>query len=309
MAMEVDAEAEEEDGPPPVLPSDRLRHVVLVTGLSGAGRSSALKYLEDLGYYWVDHLPLRLLPDYLAYRLHGEGGPGSRVAVGITLLEQADAEAFQEAYRRIAEFAARHDLVFLDSRHEILINRYRETRRRHPMAREATVAEAITREAAVLEQVRPLADVVIDTSDLTVHQLKHRLDLMFAGDHPLEDLVIFVRSFGFKYGANTDADMVMDARFLANPHYDPQLRPLTGQDAEICQFLEKDGEVNRFLEHLGELFDYLIPRYRSERKRYFTVDIGCTGGRHRSVYLVERLAERLTRVGYTVQIRHRDLGR
>lgn len=292
------------------LPPPRLRQLVLVTGFSGAGRSSALKYLEDLGFSWVDHLPVALLPACLAHWMAEGAAEHRRVAVGVVLQTGEDLTVFLEAHGQLSGYTEHTELVFLEARHEVIINRYRETRRRHPLARtNATVAEAIDQEAAILAQVRPMADIVVDTSDMTVLQLKHRMDLLFAGDYPMESLVVFLRSFGFKYGANTDADMVLDARFLSNPHYDPLLRPLTGKDAGVREFLERDGEVNHFMEQLGELFDYLIPRYRQERKRYFTVDIGCTGGRHRSVYLVERLAEQLGGKGYTVQVRHRDLHR
>ncbi len=282
-------------------------HLVLVAGLSGAGKSSALKFLEDLGYYWVDNLPLQLIPTYIEYFAQ-EGVPFHRMAIGIHIRNQGCLEPFQTCHKRLNTMVGRLDLIFLESKIDRVVSRYRETRRRHPLARNRTVREAIVLEMAEMEPVRAMADLVIDTTEMTVPQLKDRLDLLFQ-DSPDSNLVVFIRSFGFKFGVSTDADMVLDGRFLPNPYYDPQLRPLSGRDKPIIRFLEKDGEALVFLDRLQSLFDYLIPRYQKEKKRYFTIDIGCTGGRHRSVFLVDRLSERLSQLNFNVLVRHRDLDR
>ncbi|MBF0310992.1 MAG: RNase adapter RapZ [Magnetococcales bacterium] len=288
--------------------SNTIEHLILVTGLSGAGKSSALKYLEDLGFFWVDNLPLSLIPAFLSTLVQNGGERMRRMAIGIHIREQGCLESMASLRQQMSLVAQRVEILFLEADFDRLLTRYRETRRRHPLAMEGTVQEAIAQEAAHLERLRAMADLVIDTSSLTVGELKARLDQLYHLDEA-SDLRIIIRSFGFKYGSSTDADMVLDGRFLANPHYDPKLRPLTGLDDDVKAFLEKEGEAVEFLDRLGNLFDYLVPRYRREKKRYFTVDIGCTGGRHRSVFLVEGLADRLRTQGYHVLVRHRDVGR
>ncbi|WP_130472986.1 RNase adapter RapZ, partial [Candidatus Magnetaquicoccus inordinatus] len=289
-----------------------ISHLVLLTGLSGAGKSIALKYLEDLGFYWTDNLPISLIPAYLQY-LQGTGEEVIRVAVGIHLREGESLSRLQSDYQRIAEWAVHCELLFFEANPETLVNRYQETRRRHPLTHGCTVREAILLERQAMEPVRAMADLVIDTSRTTTPQLKDRLAQLF---HEMQverrqegELTIFLRSFGFKYGANTDADMVLDGRFLPNPYYDPALRPYNGREEPVIRFLERDGEALAFLDRLQSLFDYLIPRYQKEKKRYFTVDIGCTGGYHRSVFLVEQLSQRLQQQGFMVLLRHRDLHR
>ena len=287
--------------------SGRINHLILLTGFSGAGKSSALKYLEDIGFLWVDNLPIQLISDLVDHLIR-DGGGDSQVAIGIHMRNQESLPSFLECYKGLAEKAQRFEMLFFEANLEVLISRYRETRRRHPLVRDHTVKEAIAMEMSDLEPIRAMADRVIDTSRMTVPDFKEHLSQLFLNESG-SDLLVFIRSFGFKFGSNTDADMVMDARFLPNPFYDPALRSFCGKDAEIVKFLEDDGEVNSFLEHLESLFNYLLPRYRREKKRYFTVDIGCTGGRHRSVYLVENLAARLQAGGNKVIVRHRDLER
>ncbi|MBF0627093.1 MAG: RNase adapter RapZ [Magnetococcales bacterium] len=281
----------------------KIRHLILVTGLSGAGKSSALKYLEDLGYFWVDNLPFELMPTCLE---HFARQGQAHLAIGIHVRDRVGVECFQECRQPLFDLAERVETLFLEADTDVLIRRYRETRRRHPLAQELTVSEAVRLESDNLALVRANADMIIDTTAMTVPQLKEHLDQAFHADLDA-DMMIFIRSFGFKHGVSTDADMVLDGRFLLNPHYEEALRHLTGLDEPVVRFLEQDGEALLFLDRLTSLFGYLIPRYQQEKKRYFTVDIGCTGGQHRSVYLVERLAERLIRLGHPVRVRHRDL--
>jgi UPF0042 nucleotide-binding protein len=289
-----------------------VSHLVLVTGLSGAGKSIALKYLEDLGFFWTDNLPILLIPAYLDHVRQGGSGI-VRVAVGIHLREGESLQRFPSDYQHVASLAEHSEILFFEAGPDTLVNRYQETRRRHPLAQECTVREAILLERQALEPVRAMADLVIDTSRSTTPQLKERLAQLFqemlVERRQVGELTIFIRSFGFKYGANTDADMVLDGRFLPNPYYDPELRPYNGREEPVMRFLERDGEALSFLDRLQSLFDYLIPRYQKEKKRYFTVDIGCTGGYHRSVFLVEQLTQRLRQQGFMVLTRHRDLHR
>ncbi|MBF0429594.1 MAG: RNase adapter RapZ [Magnetococcales bacterium] len=287
--------------------SNKIRHLILVAGLSGAGKSSALKYLEDLGFFWVDNLPFELMHVCMEHFAQDRYA-NAQLAIGIHLRDQGSLSCFQECRNRLTDFVERIETLFLEAHADVLIRRYRETRRRHPLAQELTVQEAVYKEIENFGLVRAQADMIIDTTSLTVPQLKDHLDQVFHSGADA-DLVVFIRSFGFKYGVNTDADMVLDGRFLLNPYYDVALRALSGRDEPVVRFLERDGEAMVFIDRLASLFEYLIPRYRQEKKRYFTVDIGCTGGRHRSVYLVERLAERLIGRGCQVRMRHRDLER
>ncbi|MBF0158830.1 MAG: RNase adapter RapZ [Magnetococcales bacterium] len=285
-----------------------IRYLVLVTGFSGSGRSSTLKYLEDLGFFWIDNLPLQLVPAFMDYLVEEEVQRYHRGAIGIHMRGPGCQTLLDNCRQQLLTQVEQVDILFLEANFEQLVRRYRETRRRHPLAIDRTVREAIELEATYLEPLRAMADLIIDTSATTVPALKDRLDMLFhteLGQSP--DLMIFLRSFGFKYGTNSDADMVLDGRFLANPYYDPSLRHLTGLDEPVQRFLEQSHEAEEFLDRLQALFDYLVPRYRQEKKRYLTVDIGCTGGQHRSVYLVTRLAQRLTHKGFQVLSRHRDL--
>ncbi|MBF0358152.1 MAG: RNase adapter RapZ [Magnetococcales bacterium] len=288
-------------------PLNQIDHLILLTGYSGAGKSSALKYLEDIGFHWVDNLPFHLIPQFVDHII--SDGPGiSRVAIGIHMRNKESLDKFHACYDGISKKAKRFEMVFFEADFAVLTTRYRETRRRHPMVRNHTVQEAITLEVANLEPIRAMADMVIDTSRMTIPSLKEHLNLVFQPDSG-SDLMVFIRSFGFKFGSNTDADMVLDARFLPNPFYDPALRPYCGSDSQIIKFLEDDGEALAFLEHIKTLLNYLLPRYKLEKKRYFTVDIGCTGGRHRSVYMVESLTKMLRNDGHNVEMRHRDIDR
>ena len=311
-----------------------VSHLVLVMGLSGAGKSSALKYLEDIGFHWTDNLPLSLIPTYIEHfnsknkqddrsswfaSEHGEKKPTIvRVAIGVHWRDHGSLAKFQDSYQNLSAMVDNMELLFMEASLETLISRYRETRRRHPLVKNSTVQETISLEMQYFEPIRAMADLVIETSRTTVPQLKDRLEQLFQEDNYGRPdykrangsvLTIFLRSFGFKFGVNTDADMVLDGRFLPNPYYNPDLRHLNGCDPAIISFLKKDGEALEFLDQLQSLFDYLLPHYQKEKKRYFTIDIGCTGGRHRSVFLVEQLTKRLRHQGFRVLMRHRDLDR
>jgi UPF0042 nucleotide-binding protein len=280
---------------------------LLITGLSGAGRSEAARSLEDLGYFVVDNLPPALLPK-MAELAAGPGGPG-RVAI---VVDARGGVFFGELARALEELrgqrvAAR--IVFLDASDEDLVNRYEATRRRHPLAPGDRVAEGIRKERLMMESLREDADLVIDTSGLTPHDLRDRIREMFATAPPEAGLSVTLMSFGFKYGSPRDADLVLDVRFLPNPHWVDELRPLPGSNEKVREYVEGQEEYGAFMKRLEALLDVVVPGYVSEGKSYLTVAVGCTGGRHRSVVVVEDLAEYFGEHGHRVSVDHRDLNR
>ena len=278
--------------------------VLIVTGMSGAGRSTALKALEDLGYEAVDNLPLSLLPALVAPGT----GPGRPLAVGVDArTRDFGVEPFLE---ELDEMLERRDIavrvVFLDCNAEVLRRRFTETRRRHPVAPDRPVTDGIAHEARLLAPLRDRADEVIDTSNMSIGDLKRLLDAGFALDRA-QGLAVFVTSFAYRRGLPHEADLVFDVRFLRNPHYDQALRPQTGLDAPVGEFIEADADFASFFDNLTALLEPLLPRYSEEGKSYLTIAIGCTGGRHRSVYVAQRLGAWLAGKGERVSISHRDL--
>ena len=278
--------------------------VVLVTGMSGAGKSTALKMLEDLGYEAIDNLPIRLLRRLLA----PEDDRLSALAIDMDIrTRDFDAESF------IAEMvllAAREDLaldlVFLDCDDGVLRRRFTETRRRHPLARDRPVMDGIARERRLMLRLRDSADLVIDTSRLAIPEFRRLMTRRFALDAGPE-MAVSVTSFSYRRGLPREADLVFDVRFLANPHYVERLRPRNGKDRQVAAHLEKDAAFGPFFESLTGMLRDLLPRYAKEGKSYLTIAIGCTGGRHRSVYVAERLARELGSDGRAVSVNHRDL--
>ncbi len=279
------------------------RRVVLITGMSGAGRSTALKALEDIGYEGVDNLPLKLLPALV-------GEAGSRpVAVGIdsrtrdfavsSVIEELD------ALRGDPSFDVR--LIFLDCDDEVLRLRFTETRRRHPLALDRPVTDGIARERQLLSPLRDRSDRVIDTSGLAIGDLRRMLQAGVATGEGAT-LAVFVVSFAYRNGLPRDADLVFDVRFLRNPHYVPQLKALTGRDPQVRDYVEADPDFAPWFERLTAWLRPLLPRFEEEGKSYLTVAIGCTGGRHRSVTIAERLAAWFTAEGRRAELRHRDIG-
>jgi UPF0042 nucleotide-binding protein len=276
--------------------------IVVITGLSGAGRSGAAAVLEDLGFYVIDNLPTPMLPTIVD--LASQPGAGiDRLAL---VSGRNHADVLPEV-ARIRSEGHRVTLLFLDSVTPVLVQRYDATRRKHPLAdADGGVLEAIERERELLDPVRSEADLVIDTSDLNVHQLKERLVGAFeTADSP--QMQISVQSFGYKNGLPLDADIVMDVRFLPNPHWDVNLRSLTGHDPRVREYVLGRPESVSFLDHLERLLVNVLPSYRSEGRRYLTIAIGCTGGRHRSVAVADELARRLVEGGNEVRSSHRDV--
>ena len=276
------------------------RRLVLVTGMSGAGRSTALKELEDLGFEAIDNIPLAMLDSIDTDR------SGRPLAVGIDA--RARDFAIEAVLERIADAAARFDIapLFLHADEETLTRRYRETRRRHPMAPDGSLVAGIERERRLLEPLRRAADIVIDTSLLTAHDLRRLLRAHFTSDRQ-EGMSIFVTSFAFPLGLPREADLVFDMRFLSNPHYIDALRPLTGRDEAVGAHIAADPDFASFLESVGGLLGKLLPRYAREGRAYLTIAVGCTGGRHRSVFTAEELARLLHERGWRATLTHRDL--
>jgi len=284
------------------------RRIALVTGLSGAGRSTAMRALEDAGYEAVDNLPLTLLSSLVL----SETDPAHArpVAIGVdTRTRDFGVDALVAAIDRLlGEQGLDVRLLYLDCDDETLARRYTETRRRHPMATDRPLIDGIKAERRLLEPLRARADRVIDTAALSANQLKRLVQDDFALDAPA-GLALSIVSFAYRNGLPREADLVFDVRFLSNPHYRPDLKPLTGKDADVARFVERDPGFHAFFDGLSDMIVALLPRFEAEGKSYLTVAVGCTGGRHRSVFVAERLAERLTQGGRRVNLVHRDLDR
>lgn len=288
----------------------RTVDLVVVTGMSGSGKSTAIAALEDEGYYCIDNLPTALVPRFVELCAGSSDLSGlSRVALGLDLRDSAYVEKWPQVRRRLE--AVGHDvfMIFLDASDDVLLRRFSETRRAHPLAHERDLPEAIQAERRMLEPLKERTSLVIDTSDMTTHELKRRVREVVTGQANAQGPTITVKSFGFKYGIATDADMVLDVRFLPNPHFVETLRPLTGTDPAVADYVLERDETRAYLKRLRELFDFLLPLYQTEGRSYLTIGIGCTGGRHRSVTLAEVLGEFLRERGHVVIVRHRDVER
>ena len=280
--------------------------IVVVTGLSGAGRSTALRVLEDAGFYCVDNLPPALAPDLLTL-VGQEGGP-SRVGLGIDVRTGAFLTGHEEMLAQIEALGHRVEVIFLDCGDAVLVRRFSETRRPHALAEEGDLLAAIRSERERLAPLRARADLVVDTSEFTVHDLRHHLIEYVARDQDRPSMVVRIISFGFKYGVPVHADLVFDLRFIPNPHFVDELRPLSGLDDLVSSYVLGAEDTKGFISRLGALLDYALPRYAHEGKAYLTIALGCTGGRHRSVALAEELARQLSE-SQTVAVSHRDVER
>jgi UPF0042 nucleotide-binding protein len=280
---------------------------LLLTGLSGAGRSEAARSLEDLGYFVVDNLPPALLPK-MAELAGSPGGPG-RVAIVVDARGGVFFGELSQGLEELRELRVPARIVFLDASDDDLVNRYEATRRRHPLAPGDRVAEGIRKERLMMESLRADADLVIDTTGLTPHDLRDRMREMFAEAPPEAGLLVSVVSFGFKYGSPRDADMVLDVRFLPNPHWVAELRPLPGTAEKVREYVEGQEEYGTFMHRLEGLLEVLVPGYVAEGKSYLTLAIGCTGGRHRSVVVADDIVDYFRERGHRVSVNHRDLDR
>ena len=281
--------------------------LVVVSGMSGSGKTLALNTLEDLDFYCVDNLPAELLPDFIRTATHPDRA-SQKLAVGIDVRSRGDLANLPKSLARVGALGLDPRLVFFDTNDDVLLKRYADTRRRHPLSHLGlALADAISLERQVLKSLRAIADVVIDTSALNVHQLRREV---ITGFGLVDDstLSLLFESFAYRRGVPADADFVFDARVLPNPHWDPQLRPLSGRDADVRDFLDAQEDVAEYVRHVSDFLDAWLPKLKSSTRSYATIAFGCTGGRHRSVYLAEQLAEFARTRGWPeVAVHHREL--
>ncbi|MBB3225674.1 UPF0042 nucleotide-binding protein [Luteibacter sp. Sphag1AF] len=282
-------------------------HLVVLTGMSGGGKTVALRALEDLEFYCVDNLPAALMPQLVAAVSHGEHGPRKRIAVGVDVRNRvADLQRMPQVLSELAMAGVQVHLIFLDSRDDVLIKRYSETRRRHPLSIERlSLAESIDQERRLLRPLVNIADKVIDSSDLNVHQLRRLFATGYA--EASDGTTLLFESFAYRRGLPPDADFVFDARCLPNPHWEPALRPLSGRDLPVREYLEAQPMAGEYYVDIVRWLETWLPRFQGADRSYVTVSIGCTGGRHRSVYLVEKLAQHFRAERGNVLTFHREL--
>jgi UPF0042 nucleotide-binding protein len=282
--------------------------VIIASGLSGAGKSHAINCFEDMGYVCVDNMPSPLVPKFVELSAQSKS-KAVGVALGMDIREHEIAANFRELYDGLKNDGYSVEVLFLEASDETLVRRFSETRRPHPLDKDSPLMEVIREERELMRPVRELADRTVDTSAMTAHNLRDELERLYEPSGEGKRLTLSVMSFGFKHGVPYDADLMFDVRFLPNPHFVPELKPLTGLDGPVSDFVMNNNDTDTFMGKLCGLFDFLLPLYRREGKSYLTVAVGCTGGRHRSVAVAESLAEKLKQRGQDVLVRHRDKDR
>ena len=292
--------------PSPVGNLDEARELVIITGLSGSGKLSALKAFEDLGYYAVDNMPIELVPRFA--ELIAESAATTRAALVVDVREGQGLERFPSILKQIRKTLAT-TVIYLEASEAALLRRFSETRRPHPLGRGDRVAGAIKSERKVLDPIRNVADIIIDTSNFNVHELRTHVQDKFVSGGTGKDLLISSLSFGYKNGIPLDADLIFDVRFLPNPHFIPEFRPLTGKHPKLVAYLRKFPQTREFLDRVTSMMLFLLPHYIHEGKSYLTVAFGCTGGQHRSVMIAEEISRRLGKEGYRIKTAHRDMPR
>jgi len=281
--------------------------VVVITGLSGSGKSTAIRALEDIGFFCVDNLPIILLPEFLAIQSAPTKGV-SQVAMVMDLRENEFLEKYPQIFVQLKEKGYRIEIIFLDASDDVLMHRFSETRRIHPLAPRGSILDGIRLEKEKLAPLKKMADKIIDTSSCNVHQLKDIIQRHFLSAAK-KSLIIQVGSFGYRYGLPVDADMVLDVRFLPNPHFVDELRPFDGHDPRVRDYVLESESGRAFVEKLFDFMDFLVPMYEREGKSRFTIAVGCTGGHHRSVVIANLLGAHLSGKDYFVNITHRDIGK
>jgi len=282
--------------------------LVIVTGLSGAGKSYVQSTLEDLGFYAADNLPVSLIEPFLDEVVGHEGK--DKIAIVMDVRAHDFARTFPGYFTNVLRARAPNAiLIFLDARDEVLVRRFSETRRPHPYGVDLPILDAIGAERRELIDVKAIANMVLDTSQYSVHELKSEITRRFQLPGYVMPMLVNVVTFGFKYAIPPNVDLMFDVRFLPNPHFVDNLRPKTGRDAEVVNFLEAHGEYGRFFERLWSFVEFVVPQYEREMKSYLTIGVGCTGGKHRSVAIGERLGAKLAEIGYRVEITHRDIAK
>ncbi|WP_458861707.1 RNase adapter RapZ [Acidaminobacterium chupaoyuni] len=281
---------------------------LIISGMAGAGKSTAVDVLEDMGYYCIDNMPVSLIPRFVEL-FESSTEKYKKVAIVVDVRSGAGYDQLSAALETVADKAFSYRILFLDASNTVLLNRHKESRRRHPLETdERGLPEAVIEERQMLDQIRAKADFLIDTSALSSHDFKEYLVSLFStGNEEKRGMVITVASFGFKYGMPADSDIVFDVRFLKNPYYVPELKEKTGLDEDVFRYVFSDPSAGEFVERAGSLLEFLIPRYIQEGKMSLVISVGCTGGRHRSVSIARQLAQYLGKHAHNVNLRHRDL--
>jgi UPF0042 nucleotide-binding protein len=277
--------------------------LVIITGMSGSGKASVLKAFEDLGYYCVDNLPVGLIPRFA--ELVGQSSEIERTALVVDVREGSQLESLPEIVKSVRRMLPTK-VIFLEAADAVLLRRYSETRRPHPLGTNSTVKSSLAAERRHLRSIRAMADLVIDTSKFNVHELRSYITERFVKQESDKNLLVSCVSFGFKHGVPEDADLMFDVRFLPNPHFVPEFRPLTGRDPKVAKYIRSFPQSREFISRISELLIYLLPHYIREGKSYLTISFGCTGGQHRSVMIAEDVSKRLRKAGYRVKTVHRD---
>lgn len=280
--------------------------IVIVTGMSGAGKSSVLRMLEDVGYFCVDNIPIALIPKFVCLSVDNKGET-SKLALGVDIRSGNALDDLDERLEEITEIGYDIEILYLDASTEVLVKRYKETRRNHPLSRGGRVDKVIETERTRLNFLKEQADYIIDTSKMLVRELKAEIDKIFVNNQEFKNFYITVVSFGFKYGIPTDADLVFDVRFLQNPYYISELKPLTGNDAPVYEYVMNSSSAPEFMTKLTDMVNFLIPRYIEEGKNHLVIGIGCTGGKHRSVTVANALFNMLKDSNYGTKVEHRDI--
>ncbi len=284
----------------------RKVQTVIITGMSGSGKSTALKAFEDMGYFCVDNLPIALLPEFLSLTENASRNP-TKVALVMDVREESFLDQYRSIFTQISESGFHLEILFLDSKDDVIIRRFSQTRRKHPLLPRGDIKEGIRLERERMRGLKEVADKVLDSSNFNVHQMKRTIFDLYSPRNRLDKLVIHLLSFGFKYGVPADANLVLDVRFLPNPYFQPGLQALSGCDEKVKSFVLNNDDSRQFMKHTRNLLEYLVPRYKREGKSYLVIAVGCTGGRHRSVSIIEWLKDIFVEAGEEVIVTHRDL--
>jgi UPF0042 nucleotide-binding protein len=277
--------------------------LVIITGMSGSGKASVLKAFEDLGYYCVDNLPVGLIPRFA--ELAGQSAEIERTALVVDVREGRQLEELPAIVKSVRRMIATK-VIFLEASDSVLLRRYSETRRPHPLGTHSPVKASLAAERRHLRHIRAMADLVIDTSKFNVHELRSHIIELFQKKEKGRNILVSFVSFGFKHGVPDDADLMFDVRFLPNPHFVPEFRPLTGRHPKVAKYIRSFPQTTEFIQRISDLLIYLLPHYIHEGKSYLTIAFGCTGGQHRSVMIAEDVAKHLKKAGYRVKVAHRD---
>ena len=280
--------------------------IVIVTGMSGAGKSTVLKMFEDIGYYCVDNMPVALVEKFVELAVAGNS-EFKNIALGVDIRSGQAFAGFEDVLERISDFGIKYEILFLDCADSVLVKKYKETRRSHPLAEADRVDKGIALEREALAFLKRKSDYIIDTSSLLTRELRQEIEKIFVEDEKYNNLFVTILSFGFKYGSPADADLVFDVRFLPNPYYVDELKALTGNDKPIQDYVLGCPQAGEFLDKLEDMISFLIPNYVLEGKNSLVIAIGCTGGKHRSVTLANELYKRLSDKDYGIKIEHRDI--